>query len=129
MLLAFIVWLVMTAIPTIGGIAIFVTGGVIVCSIIGAIRKFDLNQPGLMDWTGKQLRWAIPLVVLASFLPNERTTWYMLGAYTTQTIAQSETGKELAGDGVDVLKSLMKKAKEKIDAYDVAEKPKEEAKK
>lgn len=125
MLLALIVWLVMTALPAISFIAVGVTTFVVIFGAIGAIRKYDLNSPGMFDWWRKQLRWAIPLIILALFMPNEKTSWYMVGAYATQTVVQSETAKQFAGDGVDVLHSLMKKAKEKIDNYDAEDAPKE----
>lgn len=125
MILALIVWLVMSVIPAVSKIAIVIIFVMVVSGVIGIVRKLDFHEPSVWDWTRKQLRWAIPVVLLAAFMPSERTAWYMVGAYATQTVAQSETAKQFAGDGVDVLHSLMKKAKEKIDNYDAEDAPKE----
>lgn len=128
MFLAFVVWLVMSVFPVLKGLAIFATVACVIttlgCTMLGVCED---NFTPIKVW-GKKLYWVLPLIVVLYMVPTERTSWYMVGAYTTQTIAQSDNGKELAGDGMDVLKSLMKKAKEKIDAYDVEDLKKEVSK-
>ena len=132
MFLAFIVWLVMTALPElkiIGFIISLVFGLCVLGTILFGADSYGEDKWNPLKAVWRQAKWVIPVFFLTAFLPNERTTWYMVGAYTTQSIAESATGKELANDGVDVLKSLMKKAKEKIDNYDTADAKKEEPKK
>lgn len=125
MILALIVWLVMTALPAIK------VGGIIV-SVAFAVSVFftgfiaaDSDDSSWLKAVWKQKWWVIPIFLLTLMTPNEKTSWYMVGAYATQTVVQSETAKQFAGDGVDVLHSLMKKAKEKIDNYDAEDTPKE----
>lgn len=123
MTLALIVWLVMAAIPALKslGIMMFLTccllllGGLIAYTMPGSTE----NDKKPMRWTLRNLKWAIPVMIIISMLPAEKTSWYMVGAYGTQKIVESPIAQELAGDGVDVLKSLMARAKAEIE-----EKPK-----
>lgn len=39
----------------------------------------------------------------------------MVGAYGTQKLIENPVAKDLASDGVDVLKALMKKAKDNLE--------------
>lgn len=127
MFLALIVWLVMTALPAIKIGGYIVAGAFAALMLICAICYADTGEDDWLRGMWKQKIWVVPVFLLALLAPDEKTSWYMVGAYTTQTIAQSDTAKELAGDGVDVLKSLMKKAKQHIDAIDAT--AAEEAKK
>ena len=115
MMLALVVWMVMTLIPMIKMIGFFLFIIVVVLVVIGCGRAFADGVPGMLNWTRKQLKWAVPVVLLAALLPGEKTSWYMVGAYGTQKIVESPVAQELAGDGVDVLKSLMARAKAEIE--------------
>lgn len=126
MFLAMIVWLVMTVFPALNTMAVFFT--VVVAVLTGGLLFFSLVTEGEW-WEGtkplfKNLKWALPLVILLHLVPSEKTAWYMVGAYATQTVVQSEAGKELASDSLDVLKSLIKKSKQYIDEADLKDAPK-----
>lgn len=143
MILALIVWLVMTVFPLLSGMAWFLFAfGIIWAFVFGFIRMVadDVREANLVAFCKRRLNqkvWKVALVFsfIFALVPSKETSWYMVGAYATQTVAetavQSETVKELAGDGVDVLKSLMKKAKTYIDEEQheapKAEQPKKES--
>jgi len=62
----------------------------------------------------KMLWVPITFVVIACLIPSEKTTWYMVGAYGTQKLIENPETQALASDGVDILKSLMAKAKKEL---------------
>lgn len=116
MTLALIVWLVMTVLPSLKVLGcVILAASCIGLFIFGMMKAVD-EVDGPWSWLTKQFKWAIPVMLLALFTPSKETAWYMVGAYATQTVVQSDTAKELASDSVDVLKSLIKKSKEYIDA-------------
>lgn len=115
MTLALIVWLVMAAIPAMKVIGFFLLLATIFCVAIGCGRAFADKEPGMLNWTRKQLKWSVPVLLLAAFLPSEKTSWYMVGAYGTQKLVESPVAQELASDGVDVMKSLLARAKAEIE--------------
>lgn len=119
MMLALIVWFVMTVFPVLKGLAIFGTIVAVVFTGVSGLYALIEDQFGPIKAVAKQLKWVVPVLLLLHMVPSEKTSWYMVGAYATQTIVQSETGKELAGDSLDVLKSLINKSKEYIDSVDV----------
>jgi hypothetical protein len=114
MTLAFIVWLVMTAIPALKMMGLVLLIG----TVIGAggcfIHDMDEEEYTALNWLRKKLRIILLLILTSFMLPDKEATWYMVGAYGTQKIIESPVAQDFAADGVDVLKSLMKKAKENI---------------
>ena len=124
MTLVLVVWLVMTVLPAIKaiGFALALAAGFVGAFTVVFALIEEETKPFLIF--RKQLKWILPLLVVAALTPNKETTWYMVGAYGTQKIVESPVAQELAGDGVDVLKSLMRKAKEHIDEIDAKESPK-----
>lgn len=129
MILALIVWLVMTVFPLLSKLSVLLTIVGVACVVVSLILV-TFPDEDVSNGSKKIMRsgW-LKVTFLAAFLcalvPSKETSWYIVGAYATQTVVQSDTAKELAGDGVDVLKSLMKKAKTYIDE---AEQPKKEVK-
>lgn len=120
MMLAFLVWLVMTVLPAVKGLGVFLFLASVLGLIAGGLGAIDFGVGNcVLTFMRRNLKWAVPVMLLALFTPNKETTWYMVGAYATQTVVQSETGQQLAGDSLDVLKSLIKKSKEYIDSVDV----------
>lgn len=129
MFLAMIVWLVMTVFPSIKVLGIIACGAaafIAFCSLLA----YAEDSYGFLAFAKKTVKWLVAAILIAGITPSTETSWYMVGAYATQTIVQSETGKELASDSLDVLKSLIKKSKQYIDEADLKElpKPKEQAK-
>lgn len=47
-------------------------------------------------------------------IPSEKTTYLMLAGYGVEKAIESPTVQSLAGDGVDVLKQLMARAKKEL---------------
>lgn len=113
--LALIVWLVMAAMPAIKGIAIAVACATGIGLLIGLIMMGDGYGDAILTYTRKKLWFIIPFLFVAALLPAEKTSWYMVGAFGTQKLVESPVAQELASDGVDVLKSLMARAKTEIE--------------
>lgn len=117
MTLALIVWLVMSVFPALKAMAVIgtVTVGVLtVCHLtINACTEGDYwdKTKGML----RPLKWAVPLLLLLHMVPDEKTSWYMVGAYGTQKLVESPVAQELASDGVDVMKSLLARAKAEIE--------------
>ena len=128
MLFAFIVWLVMTAIPTLHVIGIITCIGFAIAIFATTAYGADEDDFSYLKNVCKHLKWGIPLVLAIALLPGERTSWFMVGAYATQTIAQSDVAQELGQDSVDVMKALLAKAKQEIGDVDVKEIAKEAVK-
>lgn len=122
--LALIVWLVMTVFPTLGtvGLILFLGAGGYLCMfgfIAGITSSSTVDLP-THEFCKRRLKskvwiWALIISFFCALVPSKETSWYMVGAYATQTVVQSDTAKELAGDGMDVLKSLMARAKAEIE--------------
>jgi len=120
--LALIIYLVFTALPAIATLtgatfAIWVasSGFGMFCAAVSYS-----NDGEFFEWVWKNIvkKWAkvtIPCLIVSILIPNKEVTSYMIGAYGVQTIAQNEQVQELAGDGLDVLQSLMKKAKSELE--------------
>jgi len=125
MTLALIIYLVFTALPAISTLAI------VFCSSWAALAFFGLtfgyiakdsypSEPALWDWTTKTLlkryaKVAVACLVVSVLIPTKEVTAYMLAGYGVQTVAQNDQVQELAGDGLDVLQQLMKKAKNSLE--------------
>lgn len=142
MILAFIVWLVMTVFPALIKIGATLSLAVGLTFVIAGLIALVSEGECLKPWEiwKKVARYAIPIVVALQFIPDTKTSWYMVGAYATQTVVQSEAAQTLGADGVDLMKSLIARAKKEIDGVDIkeeikqaivpkAEVPKEEVKK
>lgn len=58
----------------------------------------------------------IPCVIfpVACLIPSEKTMYTMIAAYAGQRIAETPEAKQIANDGVDVLKELLAKAKKEL---------------
>ena len=109
--LVFVVW-ILGVIPHLGKLLILIGGvGVIgwaVCSLVMAAERVGkLHKAWLFT--------PLIILVIGVALPNRETTYAMAAAYGVQTIVENETANELASDGVDVLKALMKKAKTELE--------------
>lgn len=124
MTLALIIYLVFTALPAISKITMMAFLVWLVCSVIGIIvgainREVEGNR-GVWDGTVNIVvkgwyKAAIACLLVSLLIPNKEVTAYMLAGYGVQTVAQNEQVQELAGDGLDVLQQLMKKAKSSLE--------------
>lgn len=124
MTLALIVWLVMTVFPLLSSLSEILLavgiGWLVVFGFIFMITYDESYMTGIFEASKRKLKskvWAslFALSFMCALVPSKETSWYMVGAYATQTVVQSDTAKELASDGVDVLKSLMARAKAEIE--------------
>lgn len=115
MSLVFIVWLVNTVIPglaALAGVSVFI---MIFAAIILGIHACVEETTDVIKKTKPLIKYAVIVVILAVCIPDKETTWYMVGAYGTQKLIENPAAQELASDGVDVLKALMKKAKDNLE--------------
>jgi hypothetical protein len=53
-------------------------------------------------------------ILIANLVPSEKTMYYMVAAYGTEKLIENPVAKDLASDGVDVLKQLLAKAKKEL---------------
>ena len=120
MILAFLVWLVMTVFPTlikIGTTLFFVVGvSFIIAGLIALVSEGECLKPWEI-WK-KVAKYAIPVVIALQFIPDTKTSWYMVGAYAAQTVVQSE-------DAQMIMESLIARAKKEIDGVDIKQEIKE----
>ena len=68
-------------------------------------------------WGDKFIKGAILTLILGFFstlFPTKDTLYMMVAAYGVEKAIESPTVQELAGDGVDVLKQLMARAKKEL---------------
>lgn len=127
MFLAFIVWLVMTVIPvlnTVSALLIFSLCTTFVGSVMCALMS-DLEELRPWNFWKKSAKWLIPVCLVLALVPDTKTSWYMVGAYATQTVAQSDAVKEIGSDGVDLMKDLIKQARKEIGELDIKKEIKE----
>lgn len=130
MSLALIVYLVFTALPAINNLSIAAFAIWAILTFCGTFFGLMTSYEGddtVWNWVKAVLlkRWAkyaIACLVIANLVPTKEVTAYMLGAYGVQTIAENEKVQELGAEGLDVLQSLMKKAKAEIEANTPKEK-------
>ena len=128
MTLALITYLVFTALPAISTLSTvaFASWAILTSfgTFIGLMMAYCEDEDAAWNWVRAVLlkRWAkyaIACLVVANLVPTKGTA-YMVGAYGVQTIGESAQVEELAGDGIDVLQQLMKKAKNSLE--DIEEK-------
>lgn len=115
MSLVLIVWLVNTLIP---GLAVVATIGVIVTAVAIIVLTIHAAVEETTEVFKKAkpfAKWAVLATIFAVCIPDKETTWYMVGAYGTQKLIENPVAQDLASDGVDVLKALMKKAKDNLE--------------
>lgn len=132
MSLALIVYLVFTALPAITTLTMVAFSCWAVLTFFGTFIGLTMlssysEDDTVWNWVKAVLlkRWAkyaIACLVVAHLVPTKEVTAYMLGAYGVQTIAENEKVQELGAEGLDVLQSLMKKAKAEIEAEETKEK-------
>lgn len=113
--LALVVWLVMTALPALKGMGAALAAGTAIFGVISALAWCLEDHRASFIWWRKKLWLAVPFILITAMLPSEKTSWYMVGAFGTQKLVESPVAQELASDGVDVLKSLMARAKTEIE--------------
>lgn len=114
MFLAFIVWLVMTVFPAlikIGSAMFFVVGiSFITAGLVALVSEGECLKPWEI-WK-KFAKYAIPITIALQFIPDTKTSWYMVGAYAAQTVVQSE-------DAQMIMESLIARAKKEINGVDI----------
>lgn len=125
--LAFIVWAVGT-LPAVSSWLCLLLFIVIVCTTttvvaIGFIFEIDPDESEQAKLVAAKFKDAgktvlflsLPFYFFFLLMPDKETAYQMLAAYGVQTVAENERVQELAGDGLDVLQALMKKAKENLE--------------
>lgn len=123
MSLMFIIYLVFTAVPALkfmSGIVFLVwLIGIPVGMVIGAACR-DISSDRTLwdyiieDWIKKKWKVAFIFLLISKLIPNQEITSYMMAGYGVQKLAENETVQSLSADGVDVLKSMLAKAKKEL---------------
>lgn len=125
MIIATIIWLVMTAIPAIKLAAGLALAAVIILFVVLAISFDSIDEsyrPDDKRAAGNRLRnfcknfkWVLPFVGVAMLLPSKEVSWYMVGGYTAETVLTSDTAKEFGGEAKDLMLDLLKEARKNIE--------------
>ncbi|UPW35921.1 hypothetical protein QE320_gp133 [Pseudomonas phage EM] len=119
MTLAFIVWLTMAVFPglkTIGLTAfwiLLVMAAGIACALpILLDERFTPSrvQQGFIKHGKRLAIILITVAVVGQLVPNEKTSWIMIGAYATQALYESDTGQIAIEGANDMLRRLIKRA-------------------
>lgn len=118
--LAFVIWAVGTLPAFASGLS-FITsmlgmvGGVGwgILSILSNVEQGkDQEQAiALTPIFSKVFRYSLVIWFICMLIPDKTTSYQMLAAYGVQKVVENPKAQQLAGDGVDVLSALMKKAK------------------
>lgn len=58
---------------------------------------------------------SIPMIFIGSVIPDKETAYAMAAAYGVQTVLQDERVQTVAGQGIDVLESYLKKTKKELE--------------
>ena len=123
MSLMFIIYLVFTAVPALkfmsGIVFIAWLIGIPVGMVIGAACR-DISSDRTLwdyiieDWIKKKWKVAFIFLLISKLIPNQEITSYMMAGYGVQKLAENETVQSMSADGVDVLKSMLAKAKREL---------------
>lgn len=115
MSLVFIVWLVTTFLPNLGlMVGITTVVAFVIFGFLSVYAFIEENANPLLKFLSYKKSICFVLF-LACVIPSKESTWYMVGAYGTQKLIENPVAQDIASDGVDVLKALMKKAKENLE--------------
>ena len=115
MSLVFIVWLVTTFIPSVSVlVALLTIATVVMFGFLSLYAFIESDSEQLLKFLTYKKSIAL-IIFLACIIPSKESTWYMVGAYGTQKLIENPVAQEIAADGVDVLKDLMKKAKANLE--------------
>lgn len=127
MFLALIVYITMVVLPAIKaagavaiGLAIVITAGVL-CTWGMPYEKAAQERGRLRFNAWLKGGWLKVLVVFAligAITPNEKVTWYIVGAYAAEKVATADTTRELASGAYDIFRDLVKKAQENLGEVD-----------
>lgn len=101
-----------------GGIMVLLLGTAFYCTMdMDSWSAADkINSHKALRKKALKFAWfPLLLILFANMIPSEKTMWYMVGAYGTQKLIENPAAQELASGGVDVLKALMKKAKDNLE--------------
>lgn len=127
MFLAMIVYITMVVLPAVkivGIVAAALTAFITVVSAMGwAIpyedREKEKGRTRFFSWLKSGwLKVFVFLALLGAITPNEKVSWYIVGAYAAEKVATADTTKELASGAYDIFRDLVKKAKENIGDVD-----------
>lgn len=127
--LAFIIWAVGT-LPSVSATVCFISSMICLVSV-GAYCivkgcSFDpsnseedkISLENIAKISKKISFTSLIIWFLFLLVPDKTTAYQMLAAYGVQSVAENPKVQEVASDGIDVLKALMKKAKEEIEKED-----------
>jgi hypothetical protein len=119
---AFLVYVVSTIFPifsTVAGALMFVGCAVIAFWVFGTPFWFDnefrVQRSHLFKGTKQYVKWAVPVMIICSLVPDKETSYTMIAAYTAQSIGQNEKVQDIAGQSLDVIEAFLTKTKEELE--------------
>ncbi|WYV99080.1 hypothetical protein Roomu2_00081 [Pseudomonas phage vB_PpuM-Roomu-2] len=129
MFLALIVYITMVVLPAIKAAGILAMALVVsITAAVGATwgmpYEKDAQERGRLRFNawlkGGWLKVLVVVVLIGAFTPNEKVTWYIVGAYAAEKVATADATKQLAGETYEMFRDLLKKARENINETDAA---------
>lgn len=115
-----IVYLISTVLPLLKGLA-FAAGGIaIFCLIMGPLfylilsKDMSENQIEVCKSVAKKvfIGWCIAMTF--HLVPDEKTSYAMLAAYTTQQVVTNDKVQEIAGQSLETVELLLQKYNQEL---------------
>lgn len=118
---AFLVYVIGTLFPVISGIGVVLT---IIGSVIGVLwvvgipfwmdDDFEVQRASFVNGTKTFLKWAVPIIIVCSLVPEKEVSYTMIAAYTAQSIGENDKVQNIAGQSLEVIEAFLEKTKAEL---------------
>ena len=123
---AFLVYVIGTLFPVISGIGVTLTMVGCVIGIIWVVGApfwidddFEEERASFVNGTKTFLKWAVPIIIVCSLVPEKEVSYTMIAAYTAQSIGENEKVQNIAGQSLEVIEAFLEKTKAELETKDV----------
>ena len=118
---AFLVYVIGTLFPVISGIGVTLTMVGYVIGIIWVVGApfwidddFEEERASFVNGTKTFLKWAVPIIIVCSLVPEKEVSYTMIAAYTAQSIGENEKVQNIAGQSLEVIEAFLEKTKAEL---------------
>ena len=123
---AFLVYVIGTLFPVISGIGVTLAMVGCVIGIIWVVGvpfwmddDFEVQRGAFASGTKTFLKWAVPIIIICSLVPEKEVSYTMIAAYTAQSIGENEKVQNIAGQSLEVIEAFLEKTKAELETKDV----------